>query len=389
MIRHVLRALWRRRRAESLVVLEVLATFLVVAMVAAFAALFATRARLPLGFDAENVWRIEVEGVGEMGEAELIARRPELIRALAALPGVEQAAGLAIAPWDFSDMTRDTDELSMQVNSVTPELAEVLRLELVAGRFFEEADAALPWTPVVIDQALARRMFGEEDPIGKVAAVSGPEDPENRVVGVLSEFRENGELSGPTNYLMELATHQGIPRATDLVVRLSPAADATTERAMAELLREIAPEWSFQIRPMSELRRRAHRNTLAPLVTAAIAAAFLLGTVALGLTGIVWQNVARRTRELGLRRAIGATQVGILGQVVLEVAVLCAVGVACGALVLIQLPLFGFEVILPTPQLALGAAIAGMVVILAGALCALYPGRLAMRVAPAEALRQG
>src|SRR5690606_33069625 len=68
MIKHILRALWHRRRSEALVVVEVLATFLVIAMVAAFATMLGSRARLPLGFDADRVLRIEVVGVGDSGE---------------------------------------------------------------------------------------------------------------------------------------------------------------------------------------------------------------------------------------------------------------------------------------------------------------------------------
>lgn len=388
MIRHILRALWHRRRSEALVVTEVLATFLVIALVAAFAAMLAGRSRLPLGFDAEGVLRIEVVGVGDSGEAQLLETRPRILAELAALPGVDSAAGLGVAPWDGSDMTRTDDGLAMSVNSVTPELAEVLRLEPVAGRFFEEADASLPWTPVVVNQRLAHRLFGDEDPIGKVAEVGGSEQAEARVVGVLADFREDGELAAPVNYLIELATHQGRPRATDYVVRLDRNAPPETIRLVAERLREIAPDWSFQLRELRELRERRLQQTIAPLVLAGAAAAFLLGTVGLGLTGVVWQNVSRRTRELALRRAIGATQPSVMRQIVLEVVILCLVGVGCGALVLVQLPLLGFESILPTPYLLLGALAAGAIVATAGALCAIYPGRQATRIAVAEALRQ-
>jgi putative ABC transport system permease protein len=115
---------------------------------------------------------------------------------------------------------------------------------------------------------------------------------------------------------------------------------------------------------------------------------FLLGTVGLGLTGVVWQNVGRRTRELALRRAIGATKPGVMRQIVLEVVILCLVGVGCGALVLVQFPLLGFGSIMPARYLLFGALLGTAVVAVAGALCAMYPGRQAMRIAVAEALRQ-
>lgn len=389
MIVSVLRALWRRRRSEALVILEVLATFLVVALVATFAALLADRARRPLGFDATGVLRIEALGIGTTGEELYRARSPQLLEALAKVPGVESAAGAGVAPWEQSDWVQtDDDGLRVQVNWVTPELVDVLQLEIVAGRFFEEADAALAWRPVVINLDLAQRLFGDQDPIGRPMPDRGAE-AEQRVVGVVSDFREDGELGAPMFYLFRLSTHPSTRQTGDLLVRLAPDAGATTERAIVELLRELAPEWSFEVRSLAEIRRRSLRMTLAPLVLAVAAAVFLLGTVGLGLTGVVWQNVSRRTRELGLRRAIGASRANILGQVVLEVVVLNAVGVVLGALVLVQLPLFGFGSIVPHHLLGLGAIFGAVVVVGLGLICAVYPGRLAMRVVPAEALRRG
>jgi putative ABC transport system permease protein len=379
--------MWHRRGSEALVVVEVLATFLVVAMVATFALRFALLARQPLGFDGDNLLRIEATGVGDADAERFIARRETILSSLATVAGVEAVAGLEIAPWESSDMVRESNGLRTNVNIATPEAAAVLRLEVVAGRFFEAADASLPYPPVVIDQLLATQAFGEEDPIGKVVPFG--EDYDGRVVGVISTFREDGEFAAAVPYMFENADHPATRRQTGFLVRLSPNADAGTERAIAEQLQVVGPEWTFDLTPLGEIRDRAARNTFGPMIVASLAAMFLLATIGLGLTGVVWQNVARRTRELGLRRAIGASSRSVLGQIILEVVVLCAVGVTGGLVVLVQLPLFGFDAIVPTPILAGGAALGATVVLGLGALCALHPGRLAMRVDPAVALRQG
>jgi putative ABC transport system permease protein len=128
------------------------------------------------------------------------------------------------------------------------------------------------------------------------------------------------------------------------------------------------------------------RFYLAPVLIVGLLAGFLALMVALGLTGVLWLSVTRRTREIGLRRAKGATRADIRAQILGEIGVLTSLALLPGVILALQLPLVG---VLPVPGRVFAASLALSVagIYLLAVLCAWYPARLATRVEPAEALR--
>ena len=125
---------------------------------------------------------------------------------------------------------------------------------------------------------------------------------------------------------------------------------------------------------------------IAPLAITGIACLFLFIMVGLGLTGVLWQNVTRRTREFGLRRANGATAAMIYLQILGEILVATTFGMMIGTLIIIQFPLLdllGFmEASVYISSFIISVALMYLLVIL----CGLYPSWLATRIQPAEAL---
>jgi putative ABC transport system permease protein len=109
--------------------------------------------------------------------------------------------------------------------------------------------------------------------------------------------------------------------------------------------------------------------------------------VALGLMGVLWQNVVQRTREIGLRRANGATRANVHRQILAELLLVTTMAVGLGTLLVVQLPILElFESLRPRVFVAGLLTSLGVIYLLA-ALCALYPSWMAGRVQPAEALR--
>ena len=132
------------------------------------------------------------------------------------------------------------------------------------------------------------------------------------------------------------------------------------------------------------------RQYMAPLLVVAIVAAAMLLMVALGLTGVVWQNVTQRMREFGLRRAQGATGNGVGRQVITELVVMTSFAVGIGCVLLLQIPLLPLprEIAFIPPQVLIAGVLVAIVAVYSVTiLCAWYPSRLATRVPPAEALR--
>ncbi len=400
MIRHLFKLVWKRKRTNALIILEIFFSFLVVFVVATLGAFFWNNYRQPLGYSYQNVWRVSVltetdsgRGIDKGVMAAKLKVIERLIREVEALEPVESAAAAMVSPFDqggwTSDMGINGKQVEMESNAVTSGFAEAMGLEVVAGRWFQESDEALAWDPTVIDQDLARAIYGDEDPVGKPFGEPAPEERPRRVIGVVSDFRKSGELSAQTNFMFQLM------RLSDpswfepgvLLVRVRPGTPAAFEEELTALMQGVAPKWSFRIKPLSQVREARIKSVLQPLAAGGIIAFFLLLMVGLGLIGVLWQNLLQRTREMGLRRAAGATRSAVHRQVVLEQIILTTLGVLLGVVVVIQIPLLDLIGFVSGGTYVSGLLLSAAAIYLLSAACALYPSTLASRVQPAEALR--
>ncbi len=115
-------------------------------------------------------------------------------------------------------------------------------------------------------------------------------------------------------------------------------------------------------------------------------AVFLMIMVGLGLIGVLWQNVTQRTREIGLRRATGAHRGQIRRQILGELWILTALGLALGVIVLVQLPLLDLVGFLPATVFWTGMGLAVVAIYTLATVSGVYPAWLATRIQPAEAL---
>jgi len=409
-IRHLLKLVWKRKRSSALLTLEILISFLVLFGVGTLAATAILRYRKPLGFDYNNVWvanisfpdlkEVMIDETAPWSQQALARRAPEapyratldrLIRELRTLPQIESVAGASAAPYSGSEWNSTTDFNGRQVNmrrdGVTEGYGEVMRTKLLRGRWFGPEDQTANVAPMVIDSDLAENMFGAADPIGQKFTFGDGDD--YRIVGVVAPFRKNGEFSqDKVQMAFDRADLHGwrgtMPRA--LVIRVRPGTPAEFEETLTARLHALAPDYPTRIRHMDSMRRGMNRAFLAPVILGTVVSAFLIGMVALGLSGVLWQNVTRRRREIGLRRALGATGGSVHRQILIEVALLSTLAVIVGVVVIAQLPILGlFQVVTP---LAYGVGIAAALATIYALtlVCGLYPSWLAGRVQPAEAL---
>jgi putative ABC transport system permease protein len=398
MTRHLLKLVWNRKRTNALIILEIFFSFLVVFVVATLGIFFWDNYRQPLGYSWQNVWKISVDTqAARRDDDEATVARLKIMERLLGevevLEPIESAAVAMISPYDQGGWTSSTridgKEVDMEANAATDRFAEVMGLELVSGRWFQETDSALAYDPLVIDQDLARTLYGDEDPVGRQFGEPDPTEKPKRVVGVVSEFRKSGELSARTNFAFERlrldVPSWFEPRA--ILVKVRPGTPAAFEEELATLLQGVAPEWSFRISPLAEERTSVFRELLAPLVAGGIIAFFLLLMVALGLFGVLWQNLLQRTRELGLRRAAGASRSAVHRQVISEQAILTSFGVLLGVIVVIQIPVLELVGFIRPEVFAGGLVFAMAAIYLLSTLCSFYPSAMASRVQPAEALR--
>jgi putative ABC transport system permease protein len=398
MTRHLFKLVWNRKRINALIILEIFFSFLVVFVVATLGIYFWDNYRSPLGFDYANVWRVSVDmGRGHEEEDTAIAAKADLYKRLVEevrrLGPVEAASGALVSPYDQGGMSGnweiDGKQVEMELDIVDSSFAEVMRLDLVAGRWFQESDQTLAWDPIVIDEDLARTVYGDQDPIGRQFGKPDPSEVPKRVVGLVREFRKGGELSTRGNFMfyhLDLdPPSRMLPRS--LLVKVRPGTPAEFEEELSRRLQAVAPEWSFGIKPLTQVRAAAFRELLTPLAAGGIIAFFLLLMVGLGLIGVLWQNLIQRTRELGLRRAAGASRTAVHRQVFFEQVILTSLGVLLGAVLIAQLPVLDLIAFIRPAVYAGGFLVAMAMIYLLATVCALYQSTMASRVQPAEALR--
>lgn len=394
MIRHLLKVVWSRKRANALVTIEILFCFVVVAAVITTAVALIANWNRPVGYEWKDVWVIRVSTTGSAdgpsAEAGFRAGLALLMRELKSFPEVVDAA-LSDTP----AYGNATSEGRWQINGRTVELtrdqvsdgfANVMLMKPIRGRWFSPADDALSFVPVVIDADLARDLYGSDDPVGK--KFDEINNTIFRVVGVVPPYRKTGEFSAPqTNmafFRKSLTREEALPR--NVLIRVRTGTPADFEAKLQQHIHTVAPDISFGIERMSAMRDRTIRERMTPLIVITILAGFLIAMVALGLTGVLWQTVTSRTRELGLRRALGASSANVRAQVVIEVALLVTAAVIIGLALLLQLPLLGIFALVRPSVFATGIIASLAVIYAITLLCGAYPSWLASKIQPAEAL---
>ncbi|MDH3626328.1 MAG: ABC transporter permease [Acidobacteriota bacterium] len=393
MIRHLLKLVWNRKRTHLLIVAEMFLSFIVVFALLVTGLHFFRLYRIPMGFDHENVWRISVDRESareEWGveEAQMFRR---LHRELESMPEILSAASADNSPFSGSQSTtvweQGGSDIRTEEATASSQYLETLKLELIEGRWFEPGDHTLNWQPVVIDQRLAEQLVGDGDALGFVL------DPgngviERRVIGVITGFRRGGPFAAPMAFMFRPALEESdtAPHMSRFVIRLVEGTGAEFEERMIDRLQSIAHGWTFTTRTLENQRKAKIQERMVPLAIVGTIGTFLLIMVVLGLTGVMWQNVVRRTREIGLRRATGAHRSSIHRQIVLEVVITALFGVLLGVALAAQLPIIGPFTMVPVAVVIQAIVVSTLFLLTVAGLCGLYPGLSATRILPAEAL---
>jgi putative ABC transport system permease protein len=400
-IRHLLKLVWRRKRANALLIVEIFFSFLVFFAVVTFGTSAIMRYNKPLNFDWHDVLvlNVAIPSARDLppedrhgDNAADIASVDRLMREIAAMPQVVAIGGSHTPPYSLSSMEGSWNlhgkHVHMTMDDVTDGYAKAMNIGIVRGRWFKPEDDALGFQPVVVDADLAKALFGDEDPLGqKFDDVDG--GPAMRVVGVTAPFRKNGEFTGDNVNMVFKRISLRLPKSNapaDIIIRVRPGTPASFEEAISRRTHEIFPQYEQRVRRMEAMRTVTMRLYLIPVAAGSVIAAFLIGMVALGLSGVLWQNVTRRTREIGLRRALGATGNEVNRQILMEVALLATLALIIGVVIVAQLPLLGIFQLVSPASFTIGLAGALATIYGLTLLCGLYPSWLAGRVQPAQAL---
>ncbi|MEM9303959.1 MAG: FtsX-like permease family protein [Pseudomonadota bacterium] len=395
MLKHLTKLIWNRKGENALVLVELVTAFLVIFFVAATISYSLWLYKQPLGYDWEDTWELRIAiGNSEWQESDSETLR-RVLNTLKGQPAIEWAHVVRLGPfrgWNWtSTVAYEGREFIPMWNTMTDGAPQDLGMTLLEGRWFGPEDAGRIDDPILINERLARRMFGDASPLGQDIRQRGEDeerdDPALTVIGVFSDFRQRGDLHQMTDYVLGRHELEDPEQSVySLLVRLEPGTALTYEEALVDVLSQTAPDWRFVVTPLSRIRADHLREQSMPLYIGGTIAAFLVIMVAFGLFGVLWQNVTRRTDELGLRRAVGATRERIYRQIVLEMTLLALFAAIIGTIVGIQFPMLGTFRPLDWRSSGLGIGAATLIVSGLCVVCALYPARLAAKRPPAEAL---
>ncbi len=261
----------------------------------------------------------------------------QLVEGARALPGVEQVALAEHVPlslgWSEAGMwlpgglaSPDGRALDMPANAVSEDYFATLRIPIVRGRALRTAQ---PVGEVVVNQSFAKRFWPGKEPLGQRVGLEGPDGPWRTVVGVAADSKYQSVGEAPKAFLYLAADHDGDDDATVLVRSSQPP--AAVAAALRTLVLRLAPELApVQPEPMESLIGVSLLpGRLAGGVLAATGAVALL-LACLGLYAVVAYAVSRRTREIGVRVALGALPRDILALVMAEGSRLLGWGLGIG-----------------------------------------------------------
>jgi putative ABC transport system permease protein len=399
-----------RQRARSVLVITQVALALVLLAAAGLTIKSFWRVQnVPLGFDPHNIltMTITLPKARYDSDPKIASFHTQLVERLRNLPGVEAAALGANVPFDDSEWDSNFhiigtpqaapgSEPAAEVNLITSDYFKVLRMPILRGRGFEESDVAGRPGLAIIDESFAARYFAGKDPVGAQiddnwTDVKDP--PPLTIVGVVPRTRNDApgennieKLNLPQLYLCEA---QNSARQNSLMLRVKSGDPLALVPQVKRELHDLDPQQAVSDISTMEAdvsKSLGTRRMMMSLLSTFAALALMLA--AIGLHGVMALTVAQRTRELGIRLALGAGRGDVLRLVLGHGAALVAVGLILGLVASLMVGRVLLSILYGVAAIDFSALAAAIVSLGVVALIACWlPARRATLVDPVIALR--
>jgi predicted permease len=385
--------------AKALVISQVALSLVLAVGACLFLRTLNNLSRVDVGFDRKNVLRLDIDssstGYGD-DDPRLKALFRRIEERVSSLPGVEAASFSAFTFAQGSWMTAISvpgipfdRKVDVKHNIIGNDYFKVMRIPLIAGRQFGPQDTAAAPPVAIISEAMAQNLFPAGSPIGHTYSIGSPDDMtkpvEKQVIGVAKDVKRVVEESEYIDYLPYTQQSWGFG---DFEVRYTGSfgAVATLVQQVIHAIDRTLPISNITTLEEQVARSYSNQTIIAQLSTFFGIIAVFLSSI--GLYGIMSYLVSRRTGEIGVRMALGADRAEVGSQVMREVALWIAAGIAIGLPVtfgggrLVRTMLYNLS---GSDPFSLAAAV--VVVSIAGLVAGYLPARKASRVDPMVALR--
>ncbi|MDQ1120359.1 MULTISPECIES: FtsX-like permease family protein [Pseudoxanthomonas] len=404
-IRPIFSALRRHKTAAALIVLEIAVSCAIVCNALFLISQRIDNLNLPSGIAEDQLLHLRLSGIGKDDNAD--ARTEEDLAALRAIPGViavttsnqlpfrngSSNSGLSLTP-DQADNT-----LNAAAYRVGRDAIKTFGLKLIAGRDFNadeyllgselnkpDIDFSKVAASIIVSSAMAKKLFPNEPAVGKTVYMS---QTPLHIVGVVETLTRPTLNGGNRTYSMLLPIRDNYNSMGRYIVRVSDPSrrNEVMKAALATLDRIDSSRLVLNNETYQDVRADYFSDDRDMIGLLGVVCAALLLVTALGIIGLASFWVAQRTRQIGVRRALGATRAQILRYFQVENFLLVGIGIGLGMLLayaLNQLLMSRYEL----PRLPLAYLPAGAVVLwLLGQVAVLWPARRAAAVPPAIATR--
>jgi putative ABC transport system permease protein len=399
----ILSTLRRHRTAASLIVLEIALTCAIVCNAIFLIGDRLARMDRASGVTENELLRVQLTGIGTAANADALTAQD--LAGLRALPGVKTVASTNQVPfggssWN-SSLSTIPDDPSAPINAAiymgTPDLVETLGVTLVSGRDFtpdeyvgfEDAQSRKVKIPsVLITRGIAERMFPGKSPLGQALYVSGKEP--QIIIGVIDLLARPNSFQGTEGGAYALVLPISVPytEGGTYLLRVAPERRAEVLAAVDATLHKIDPNRIILERQtFTEIRQKFFKQDRAMAYLLVGVSLALLIITALGVVGLASFWVQQRTRQIGIRRALGATRSDILRYFQVENFILATIGIVVGMGLAYAINLWLMHKYqvgrLPAGFLPIGAALLWML----GQVAVLGPAMRASLIPPAIATR--
>lgn len=294
----------------------------------------------PLGFDSENVLTARIALPANANANRFFE---EILRNISALPGVEHASSSLSLPMTSYPGTpvQNASQPPLPLNQralaaifiVTPDYFKVLHIPLKRGRTFTEQDRGGTQRVAVIDESLARHFWPDypagQNPVGQHLRVGGVNKEPAEIIGIVGDAHQDLEGAGWNRGVYVAFAQSPTPSAMLAVrVKSSPQSFASAVRGAVRAVRPSQPVSDIEsMQGLIETQVGSRRLLMRVL---AFFASVTLGLVLVGIYGLISYSVTQRTRELGIRRALGAPDSGILQMIVMQALRVALFGITAG-----------------------------------------------------------
>jgi putative ABC transport system permease protein len=334
---------WRR----VLVVVEIAACLVLLTDAGLLIRSYIKLQQIPLGFDATNVItaQMSLQGPRYDSEGRTVSFVRETLDQIRALPGVEAAAVASNLPaqrgLNVTYRTPSGELSAPDWRYITPDYFKVFRIPLVKGRYLDSTDEAGALPAAVVNEQFARLYFKDKEVIGaQLTFVNGRINSSFNVVGVIGDVKSgNFRVSAAPTVFVTLAqsppdmlatAHQYFP--VNFTIRTASPADARAlTSAINGIVNSVEPDLPLaSVQSMDQIIGVALRGQRSQTVLLVVFAALALVTAASGIYGLVSYSVATRSREFGIRIALGATYFSVMSSIVRQGLTLAVIGTVFG-----------------------------------------------------------